>query len=74
MSFPKLTFPVTVDFGSAGSWIGDQGPYKYGAAITAFFIGDDLTDGVKDSLLLMRDLERTLSSGKTAGGFFFVMA
>lgn len=48
MSFPKLTFPLTVDFANAGYWIGDRGPYKYGAAITAFFIGDDLTDGVKD--------------------------
>ncbi len=62
MSFPKLTFPLTIDFASAGYWIGDQGPYKYGAAITAFFIGDDLTDGVKDSLLLMRDLERILKT------------
>lgn len=65
MSFPKLTFPLTVDFGSGGYWIGDAGPYKYGAAVTAFFIGDDLTDGVQDSLLLMRDLERYL---QTFGG------
>ena len=60
MAFPKLTFPLTVDFGSAGYWIGDTGPYKYGAAITAFFIGDDLADDVGDSLLLMRDLEQQL--------------
>lgn len=65
MSFPRLTFPLTVDFGSGGYWIGDVGPYKYGAAVTAFFIGDDLTDGVRDSLSLMRDLERYL---QTFGG------
>ena len=65
MSFPRLTFPLTVDFGSGGYWIGDAGPYKYGAAVTAFFIGDDLTDGVQDSLLLMRELERYL---QTFGG------
>ncbi len=60
MTFPKLTFPLTVDFGSAGYWIGDSGPYKYGAAVTAFFIGDDLANGVGDPLLLMRELEQQL--------------
>lgn len=65
MSFPKLTFPLTVDFASAGYWIGDAGPYKYGAAVTAFFIGDDMADGIEDELLLMRDLERYL---QTYGG------
>ncbi len=60
MTFPKLTFPLTVDFGSAGYWISDSGPYKYGAAVTAFFIGDDLADGVGDPLLLMRELEQQL--------------
>lgn len=65
MSFPRLTFPLPVDFSSSGYWIGDTGPYKYGAAVTAFFIGDDLTDGVQDSLLLMRELERYL---QTFGG------
>ena len=48
MSFPRLTFPLTVDFGSAGYWIGDVGPFYYGAAVTAFFCGDDLTDNVGD--------------------------
>lgn len=65
MSFPKLTFPLTADFASEGYWIGDQGPYKYGAAATAFFIGDDLTDGIKDGLQLMRELETYL---QTFGG------
>lgn len=66
MSFPKLTFPLTVDFSSGGYWIGDAGPYKYGAAVTAFFIGDDLSDGVADDgIPLMRDLERYL---QTFGG------
>ena len=37
MDFPRLTFPLTVDFGSAGYWIGDVGLFPYGAAVTAFF-------------------------------------
>ncbi len=65
MSFPRLTFPLTVDFGSAGYWIGDVGPFYYGAAVTAFFCGDDLTDNVGDGLLLMRRLEDIL---QTFGG------
>ena len=67
MSFPRLTFPLTIDFASTGYWIGDAGPYKYGAAVTEFFIGDALTDGVPDDgIPLMRDLERYL---KTFGGY-----
>lgn len=62
MSFPRLTFPLTVDFGSAGYWIGDVGPFYYGAAVTAFFCGDDLTDNVGDGLLLMRRLEDILQT------------
>ena len=42
MSFPRLTFPLTVDFCSAGYWVGNQGPFKYGAAVTAFFIGEEI--------------------------------
>lgn len=60
MSFPRLTFPLTVDFGSSGYWIGDVGPFHYGAAVTAFFCGDDLADNVGDGLLLMRRLEDVL--------------
>ncbi len=65
MDFPKLTFPLTVDFGGAGYWIGNTGPLYYGAAVTAFFCGDDLADHVGDGLLLMRRLEDVL---KTFGG------
>lgn len=65
MSFPRLAFPLTVDFGNSGYWIGAAGPYKYGAAVTAFFIGDDLGDVADDGILLMRDLERYL---RTFGG------
>lgn len=60
MSFPKLEFPLEVDFAKNGYWIGNAGPYKYGAAVTAFFIGDDLTDGIGDGLALMRELEPQL--------------
>ena len=62
MRFPRLTFPLTVDFGSSGYWIGDVGPFHYGAAVTAFFCGDDLTDNVGDGLLLMRRLEDILQT------------
>lgn len=66
MGFPKLTFPLIVDFASTGYWIGDTGPYKYGAAVTTFFIGDGLTDGIaNDDIPLMRELERYL---RTFGG------
>ena len=60
MGFPKLAFPLTVDFGSAGYWINDMGPFRYGAAVTDFFCGTDLVDHVGDSLLLMRRLEELL--------------
>ncbi len=65
MDFPKLTFPLTVDFGGAGYWIGDTGPFHYGAAVTAFFCGGDLADNIGDGLLLMRALEDVL---RTFGG------
>jgi len=53
---------LTVDFGSAGYWFGDVGPFHYGAAITEFFCGDDLADNVGDGLLLMRRLEDVLKA------------
>ena len=62
MDFPRLTFPLTVDFGSVGYWIGDIGPFKYGAAVTALFCDSDLADNIGDGLLLMRDLEEILKS------------
>ena len=65
MSFPRLIFPLTVDFGSVGYWLNDAGPFKYGTAVTAFFCGDDLAEDTGDGLLLMRELERQL---RTFGG------
>ena len=62
MSFPRLIFPLTADFGGDGYWINDDGPFQYGAAVTEFFCGDDLTDNVGDSLLLMRRLEELLQA------------
>ncbi len=62
MSFPRMAFPLTVDFGSSGYWISDAGPFHYGAAATAFFCGDDLADNVGDGLLLMRRLEDVLQT------------
>ena len=62
MNFPRLTFPLTVDFADSGYWIGDAGPYPYGAAVTAFFCGDDLADDIGDGLLIMRELERYLQT------------
>ena len=57
MSFPVLTFPLTVDFGGSEYWIGEAGPYKYGEAVTAFFIGENLAQVDNDGIPLMRELE-----------------
>ena len=65
MDLPKLTFPMTVDFCSAGYWIEDQGPFKYGAAVTAFFIDGGITEAANEGISLLRDLERQL---QTFGG------
>ena len=65
MSFPKLTFPLTVDFCSDGYWINDQGPFKYGAATTAFFIGEEIGPTDNDGIPLLRELEQQL---RTFGG------
>ena len=62
MDFPRLTFPLTADFGSAGYWIGGAGPFPYGAAVTALFCGDDLMDNAGGGLLLMRGLEDVLNT------------
>jgi len=66
MSFPKLAFPLTVDFADAGYWIGNQGPFKYGSAVTAFFIGEDISEVDNDGLSLTRELEVCL---KTFGNY-----
>lgn len=60
MSFPRLTFPLTVDFGNSEYWINNMGPFKYGTAVTEFFCGGDLVDNAGDGLLLMRRLEEVL--------------
>lgn len=65
MKFPRLTFPLTVDFCSAGYWIGDQGPFKYGSAVTAFFTDGDIAEVPNDGIPLLRELERQL---QTFGG------
>ena len=65
MNFPKLKFPLTVDFGSTKYWINDAGPFQYGAAVTEFFCGDDLVEkaeDVGDGLLLMKRLEELLQA------------
>lgn len=62
MDFPKLTFPMTVDFCSAGYWINDQGPFKYGAATTALFIGEEIGSAANDGIPLLRELEQQLQT------------
>ena len=62
MNFPRLTFPLTVDFGDTEYWIGEQGPFKYGTAVTAFFIGEDIGEVSNDGIPLMRELERQLQT------------
>ena len=62
MNFPRLTFPLTVDFGDTEYWIGEQGPFKYGTAVTAFFIGEDIGEVSNDGISLMRELEQQLQT------------
>ena len=62
MSFPKLVFPMTVDFCSGGYWIGDIGPYKHGAATTALLRGDDLTGGADETKILTEQMEELLQT------------
>lgn len=62
MNFPKLAFPITVDFCSVGYWVENQGPFKYGAAVTAFFIDGDITEAANEGISLLRDLERQLQT------------
>ena len=62
MSFSKLTFPLTVDFGDDGYWISEQGPFKYGAAVTAFFIGEDIAAISNDGISLKCELEQQLQT------------
>lgn len=62
MNFPKLTFPLTADFGDTEYWIGEQGPFKYGAAVTAFFIGEGIGEVSDDGIPLMRELEHQLQT------------
>ena len=66
MNFPKLTFPLTVNFGGDVYWIGKQGPFDSGVAVTKFFVGEDIADAVGDRLSLMRELESCL---KTFGNY-----
>ena len=62
MNFPRLTFPLTVDFGDDGYWIGDQGPFKYGVAVTAFFVGEDIGEVSDNGIPLMRELGHQLQT------------
>jgi len=66
MSFPKLIFPIAVDFAGDKYWIEETGPYKYGEAVTAFLGGADIAEGIDDGISLMRELEVYL---KTFGNY-----
>lgn len=60
MSFPKLTFPLTVNFGDTGYWLEDQGPFKYGTAATAFLAGEEIGEDSGDGGHLAQELKRQL--------------
>ncbi len=62
MNFPRLTFPLTVDFGDTEYWIGEQGPFKYAAAVMEFFIGEEIGEVSNDGIPLMRELEQQLQT------------
>lgn len=57
MGFPKLTFPLTADFGNTKYWLGDHEPFRFGEAVTAFFDGEDFAEPGEDRDGLMQDLE-----------------
>lgn len=57
MEFPKLTFPLQVEFGPDHYWVAGKGPYEYGAASTAFFANELQAEAKGDLLLLMRRME-----------------
>lgn len=66
MTVPKLTFPLTVDFSGTEYWIGEQGPFKFGSAVTAFFDGEYLIDMTAGDDSLRQELEVCL---KTFGSY-----
>lgn len=51
-----------MDFGDTEYWIGEQGPFKYGAAVTVFFTGEDIGEVSNDGIPLMRELEQQLQT------------
>lgn len=53
---------MTVDFCSAGYWVGDIGPYKQGAATTALLRGDDLTGDAEETARLTESMEELLQT------------
>lgn len=57
MDISALAFPLTVDFGGSEYWIGEAGPYKYGEAVTAFFIGENFPQADDNRRALMQELE-----------------
>ena len=60
MSFPKLTFPLTVERHGEQYWIGEEGPFKYGEAVTSFFDEDENFISAEDGPALKRELEMRL--------------
>lgn len=62
MSFPKLTFPLTIDCASTEYWIGEKGPFAFGEAATDFLCGGIETDEQYDREALLHELERCLQA------------
>lgn len=62
MSFPKLTFPLTIDCASTEYWIGEEGPFAFGEATTYFFCGGIETDEQYDREALLNELESCLQA------------
>ncbi len=60
MNFPKLTFPLTADFGASEYWLESQGPFRYGSAATAFLSGEDIGPVPDGSSPLAQELEQQL--------------
>lgn len=60
MNFPRLTFPLTVEKRGGQYWIDQQGPFKFGEAVTSFFLEGENYRGAEDGHTLKRQLELRL--------------
>ncbi len=73
MSFPKLTFPLTIESTGTEYWINENGPFKFGEAATSFLTHDRNYKTAKDAKASERELEMRLQSFRKEDGTFTVI-